>query len=268
MRFNKNRLNMLTKSCLLTIVVIILSFKGIDWASGMERTLSGSGDKIPKTVAQNEPNSSPLSVEIESDPDQVKVIQERLNELGYNAGEINGKPGPKFKHALIAFQKMNDLKRDGEISPRVLEALKNPMHPQPAQTHDGIHTEADLERQVLTVYLDNKILRILPISSGTGKQFKEPHGGGIGVAKTPTGNFTFFAHIWGVDKGHLGDLFNPVFFHEGGYAVHGDSLVPPYPASHGCIRITIYDSVWFEKAVPLHSPILVSETALPTVQQR
>src|SRR5574341_3771 len=109
MNFNANRLYMLTKSCLLTVVVIILSFQGIDWASGVERTLSGNGDKVPKTVAQNEPESNPLSIEIESDPDQVKVIQERLNELVYNAGEIDGKLGPKFKRALIAFQKMNGL---------------------------------------------------------------------------------------------------------------------------------------------------------------
>jgi hypothetical protein len=267
MRLNTNFLFMLTKSCLLTIVTIALSYQVVDRASGVESSFRGNANnRVLKTLAENAPNLIPLSGP--SSEDQVKSVQKRLNELGYNADEIDEKPGPKLKHALVAFQKMNGLERNGEISQEVLEALENPIQPQPAQMHDGIHTEADLERQVLTVYFDNKILRILPISSGTGKEFKEPNGGGISIAKTPTGNFTFFAHIWGVHKGHLGDLYNPVFFHEGGYAVHGDSSVPPYPASHGCIRITIYDSVWFEETVPLHTPILVSETALPTVRQR
>ena len=157
---------------------------------------------------------------------------------------------------------MNGLKRDGKISPGVIRALKNPIQPRPAEMHEGIHSEADLERQIMTVYSNNDILRVLPISSGSGKSYEDLEGG-IGLAKTPIGNFEFFAHSWGIHKDHLGELFNPVFFHVDGYAVHGDLFVPPYPASHGCIRIPIKDSEWFVKTVPLGSPLLVSKTALP-----
>jgi hypothetical protein len=32
-------------------------------------------------------------------------------------------------------------------------------------------------------------------------------------------------------------MYNPVFFIGGSYAIHGDTSVPNYPASHGCVRI-------------------------------
>ncbi len=35
-------------------------------------------------------------------------------------------------------------------------------------------------------------------------------------------------------------LYNPFYF-RGGYAVHGSPSVPNYPASHGCIRVTMWD---------------------------
>ena len=199
-------------------------------------------------------------------PEEIKTVEQRLVELFYNPGEVDGRIDLQFECALMGFQKMNGLERTGEINSKVLEALENPVYPSPAQKHQGIHTEADLERQVLTVYRDNEIVRIMPASSGGDKPFKEP-GGGYGSARTPLGNFKFFARIWGLHVDHLGDLFNPVYFDEGGYAVHGDTRVPSYNASHGCIRIPIEDSVWFEKTVPLHTPLLVSATALPTTRR-
>jgi lipoprotein-anchoring transpeptidase ErfK/SrfK len=38
----------------------------------------------------------------------------------------------------------------------------------------------------------------------------------------------------------LGQMYNPYYFH-GGYAIHGSPSVPNYPASHGCIRVTMWD---------------------------
>jgi lipoprotein-anchoring transpeptidase ErfK/SrfK len=30
----------------------------------------------------------------------------------------------------------------------------------------------------------------------------------------------------------------------GGYAVHGNPSVPPYPASHGCVRVPMWIADW------------------------
>ena len=187
-----------------------------------------------------------------------EAIRERLSQLKYASS---------YEEALIAFQKLNGLPRDGKVGPEVIETLKNPVMPKANHEHEGIHTEADLERQVMTVYRDGEIVRILSISSGTGKRFKEPEGG-YGLAKTPIGSFKFFRHIGEMHKGHLGKIWYPVYFHPGGYAVHGYPVVPPYPASHGCLRITINDSKWFEQTVPLGSTIFISETALAVIEPR
>jgi hypothetical protein len=251
------------KFCLLINLSILLSLLLVNRALGEANavTLCKNADRVKEESANSNSEKTPSM----PDEQQVKAVEQKLSHLGYDPGEIDGNTDPLFECALIAFQKMNGLKRDGKVSPVVIKALQDPIQPRPAQIHKGIHSEADLERQVMTVYLNNDILRVLPISSGSGKSFEDLEGG-IALAKTPIGNFDFFAHSWGIHRDHLGELFNPVFFHVDGYAVHGDLFVPPYPASHGCIRIPIKDSEWFVKTVPIGSPLLVSKTALPYVR--
>ena len=43
----------------------------------------------------------------------------------------------------------------------------------------------------------------------------------------------------GFDPSPLGTLWDPMYF-TGGYAVHGNPSVPPYPASHGCVRVPMW----------------------------
>jgi len=194
--------------------------------------------------------------------EEVTRLEKTLASLMYNPGSMDGVADEQFECAITAFQKMNGLERTGFVNREVIEALDDPLYPVHSKEHKGVHVEADLVRQVLVVYDEDEILRILPISSGANKPFREPEGG-YGSAKTPLGNFKFFAHIHGIHTGHLGDLFNPVYFEEAGYAVHGDTEVPPFNASHGCLRIPIRDSEWFEENVPLGSPLLISVTELP-----
>jgi lipoprotein-anchoring transpeptidase ErfK/SrfK len=42
--------------------------------------------------------------------------------------------------------------------------------------------------------------------------------------------------VVGYDPSPLGVLLDPMYF-VAGYAIHGNPSVPPYPASHGCIRV-------------------------------
>lgn len=193
---------------------------------------------------------------------EVSTVQQELTRLRFYTGPLDGQRSEALRFAVEAFQKVNGLSRDGIVGPETLGALATSSIPKANTVHDGIHTEVDIPRQVLAVYDGSQLLRILPVSSGSGKTYRALHATEDSVANTPTGSMTFFRHIEGVHRGHLGRLWNPVYFHAGGFAVHGEPSVPVVPASHGCIRIPVGDSEWFEQTVPLGSAILVSPEAL------
>jgi lipoprotein-anchoring transpeptidase ErfK/SrfK len=74
------------------------------------------------------------------------------------------------------------------------------------------------------------------VSTGSGRTYASP-GGGTAIADTPRGNFTIERRFDGVRIAPLGKLYRPLYF-QGGFAIHGSSNVPGFPASHGCIRTT------------------------------
>jgi cell wall hydrolase len=70
--------------------------------------------------------------------------------------------------------------------------------------------------------------------------------------------FHVYGEIDGIDVDPLGVLWRPKFF-VGGYAIHGDSDVPPYPVSHGCVRISdeAIDWIWDLNVVPIGTEVWI-----------
>ena len=56
----------------------------------------------------------------------------------------------------------------------------------------------------------------------------------------------------------LGSLWRPRFFDEG-FAIHGDSYVPPVPVSHGCVRVSneAIDWIWANNLDPIGTEVWV-----------
>src|SRR5262245_47360081 len=54
---------------------------------------------------------------------RVAKLQERLKEIGFNPGKIDGEFGPATRAAVIAFQKSEGLLADGIAGPRTQGAL-------------------------------------------------------------------------------------------------------------------------------------------------
>ena len=81
-----------------------------------------------------------------------------------------------------------------------------------------------------------------------------------GKASTPTsrGQFTIDRQIDGLRISDLGRLWRPKYF-DGGIAFHGAPSVPPYPASHGCVRLpnASIDWVWAADVAPVGTPVHV-----------
>lgn len=156
----------------------------------------------------------------------VTRLQTRLTALRYDVGGVDGIFGPSTHHAVVAFQKVNGLVRDGIVGPRTWAALDRPVVPKPRYTHPGYSVEADLTRQVLYLAKGGSVVRILDASSGKAS------------TPTPTGNWTVQRRIDGWRQSDLGLLWRPNYFYRG-YAVHGATSVPTYPASHGCVRVPV-----------------------------
>jgi lipoprotein-anchoring transpeptidase ErfK/SrfK len=73
---------------------------------------------------------------------------------------------------------------------------------------------------------------------------------------TPVGDYRYQRRIAGERHAALGVLYNPVYFN-GGIAVHGAPSVPDHPASHGCVRIPMHISSYFQSLVADGEPIAV-----------
>jgi Bacterial capsule synthesis protein PGA_cap len=69
------------------------------------------------------------------------------------------------------------------------------------------------------------------VSSGGGYYYCSP-GGGCGYAVTPVGDFATATFMPGWVTVPLGEMYNPVFFIDTAFAIHGDTYVPLQPVSH------------------------------------
>ena len=186
---------------------------------------------------------------------EVVGLQERLVQLHYDPGTVDGHYGDTTALAVMAFQKVGGLGRTGVADPATLAALAGAIDPAPLVPDDApTRVEVDMGRQVLLVWTDGRLVRILPVSTGSGKRYCE--NGNCGVAVTPLGEFRAERRIPGLHRSPLGILYNPVFFHQG-FAIHGSPSMPPYPASHGCVRVPIHSSRWIYDHVPDGTPIHV-----------
>jgi peptidoglycan hydrolase-like protein with peptidoglycan-binding domain len=158
--------------------------------------------------------------------DAVVVLQYRLTALHYDVGGVDGVFGGDTFHAVVAFQKVNNLGRDGVVGPATWARLDNPLVPRPHFSHTGYSVEVNLTKQVVYLARANSIVRIVDASSGKPS------------TPTPTGNFAVNRRINGWRQSSLGLLWRPNYFYQG-FALHGSTSVPNYPASHGCVRTTI-----------------------------
>lgn len=178
----------------------------------------------------------------------VRALQERLRQLHYDPGAVTGKYGPDTIPAVWAFQKVNHIKPSSTVGKATWRALAHPVVPKPLiPKGERDRVEVDLTRQLLYVYRGGALTLISHISSGSGQMYRVR--GHWERAVTPTGDFRVERRIKGWHKSDLGYLYNPLYFHYG-YAIHGETEVPLYPASHGCVRIPVHTADLVPVLVP------------------
>jgi peptidoglycan hydrolase-like protein with peptidoglycan-binding domain len=183
---------------------------------------------------------------------QVKEAEQRLADLGYWTGPVDGRFDSATRAALISFQKWEGRTITGRLTLEEVEAIRSRAAPVP---RDGSyeHVEIDVDRQVLLLVDDTGAVRVLPVSTGTDKPFS--YDGQTSIAYTPRGRFVVY------DKGvgwedNLPGMYYANYI-SGGIAIHGSYDVPPQPASHGCIRIPIFAEREVSKRMKIGTIVLV-----------
>lgn len=184
---------------------------------------------------------------------QIKEAEQRLSELGYWTGPVDGHLDTATWAALIAFQKYEGREITGKLSRDELEAIRNGAAPKPRDTGYE-HVEVDVDRQVLMLVKDDDSVRVLPVSTGSGKEFMDE--GQMSISYTPRGRFVVYDKTLGWEDGVVGSVYYANYI-TGGVAIHGYLSVPNVPASHGCIRIPMFAAREVSDLLPKGTIVLV-----------
>jgi N-acetylmuramoyl-L-alanine amidase len=155
----------------------------------------------------------------------VAELARRLAALHYVVPSRSTTFSDDFVQSVYAFQKVQGLERTGAVDAAFWTRLDEPRIAQPRYREPANHIEVDKAHQALYLVRGGKIALISPVSTA-----------GISGYYTPEGRFAIYRKVGGYDPSPLGVLLNPMYF-TGGYAIHGNPSVPPYPASHGCVRV-------------------------------
>ncbi len=219
--------------------------------TGPPATTSSTSVSTTTSTSTSSPTSTttkappPVTLREGDEGPAVLALQQRLVALGYWLGTPDGTFGGATVHAVVAFQKVEGLTRDGVVGPATADALAVSARPSPRST-EGRIVEIDLARQVLVLAVDGSTQWVFDTSTGAV------------AGTTPTGHFTIFRQVDGYDHSPLGVLYRPKYFHNG-VAVHGYPSVPNHPASHGCVRVTndAMDWFWSTGAIPVGTAVWV-----------
>jgi peptidoglycan hydrolase-like protein with peptidoglycan-binding domain len=186
----------------------------------------------------------------------VAALQSRLLQLGFWVPGVNGVYDEEMRHSIVAFQKWHGLARSGVVDGATQAAFRGAKRPYTRST-SGYVVEVDKARQVVVIASNGRAQRIFDASSGNGEVYFV--NGERRIATTPEGFFTLLRQVNGIAVGELGELYRPKYFTWMGHAIHGYSSVPPFPASHGCVRVTnaAINFMWANNVLPLNSSVWV-----------
>jgi len=188
---------------------------------------------------------------------ELKEAERRMSEMGFWTGKIDGVIDSTTQLALITFQKWEGRKITGRLTRAEFNAITNADSPRPKDPGYK-HVEVDLDRQVLLLTDDDgAVTKILPVSTGSGKRYKEKRMSGL--AYTPRGRFRIYGKIDGWRKSPLGLLYYPNYFSDG-LAIHGNPSVPHTPRSHGCVRIPMFAAPEISKQLPVGTILLIYDS--------
>jgi hypothetical protein len=155
----------------------------------------------------------------------VRALEARLAELHYVLRSVDSWYGSDTYEAVLAFQKVHGLARTGRVTAELWRRLARAAVPR-AFAPSGTHIEVSKSKQVMYEVVDGEVRRAVHVSTGA-------------TGNTPVGRWRVYRVSPGTNA--LGMYYSLYFLR--GFAIHGYASVPPYPASHGCVRTPL----WFAR---------------------
>ena len=161
--------------------------------------------------------------------DDVKWVEQRLCDLSYLPGKIDGVIDSKARGAITAFQKWEGLTRDGNLSAAVWNRLQTARRPTPSEAGaTSPWIEVNKTKQVLLYCKNGAVVYTLHVCTGSAS---------VGIV-TPSGTFKVLRKSLSTSPLYMPMSFRPS---PSVIAIHGYPSVPTAPASHGCVRTQTWD---------------------------
>jgi peptidoglycan hydrolase-like protein with peptidoglycan-binding domain len=209
---------------------------------------------------------------------EIKLIQDRLIELKFDPGVADGVFGERTQQAVWAFEKLvMGVPRDqvtGRVTAEMWSRMQDPIVITPRRPDSTPnHTEIYLPEQVMAIFHRDEAVLVTHVSSGDDQEWCEEvtidpgergnedglepiKEGWCGLSWTPGGVYRYDRKVEGRRESQLGGMYNPMYFNYG-IAVHGAHEVPIFPASHGCIRIPMHISEYYQSLVAIGDQVFV-----------
>jgi N-acetylmuramoyl-L-alanine amidase len=163
--------------------------------------------------------------------DQVKVLLRALATLHFRVPGVSSSMSTAGTDAVIAFQKAYRLPRTYVFDNDDWRKLETATLLKPRYSKPALHIEIDKTRQVLMVVRDGSPLGILAVSTGA-------------TGNTPEGTHSIQWKAYAARTPYGGGLLYWDMQFYPGFAMHAYPFVPPYPASHGCVRQPTWVAPW------------------------
>jgi lipoprotein-anchoring transpeptidase ErfK/SrfK len=230
------------------VTYTLTQFKGVDSAKVVSggvpvepardrQAYEPPADKAPRVV---KPKGRPAT--------GTRAVQKRLAKLRYlPRSAVDGLNGYRTQQAVIAFQSWEGLQRDGIVGPATTAALAEARRPRPKGSGPSRRIEVFRDKGVALLIRNGHTKRAIHVSTGI------PGSSTV----TPAGTFEVFRkelNSWSVPfqqwLPYASYFFRGIAFHE--YA-----SVPPYPASHGCVRVPAPEAKYVYRFATIGTTVIV-----------
>ena len=253
--------------------LVVLLASGLMWATQRHDGNSVATTLVTSTVSTTTPTNTRLerTLAVGSTGSDVEMVQQRLADLGFVVGPVDGVFGTLTTQAVWAYEKLLlNVPRDeatGTVTPAMWEQISRDAAIEPRRPTGGVHVEIYLPEQVMVVFRDDRPAAIAHVSTGAlaegatafapwpdasaeycetvtidsddrGDLLSEPvKQARCGRSYTPPGDFEVERIVEGQRRGRLGTMWDPIYINQG-IAIHGAPNVPLHPASRGTVKVS------------------------------